>query len=339
MKFKQVVLASRPDGAASVGNFSLVDAEIQALAENEVLIKVSHFSLDPYMRGRMDDSKSYATPVPIGGVMEGEGVGTVVESRDPRFNVGDIVKGRTGWTQYSILNGDSLLNISETHAKSTTALGVLGMPGFTGWFGLNHFGRPKNGETLVVGAASGPVGSMVGQLAGQYGLKAIGIAGSDEKCALVKDEFEFSECLNHRSFSSAKDLRSRLKSVATDGVDIYFENVGGLVLNSVLPLMNDFGRIPVCGTIAWYDQKQSEDNMDLSKVWRSILVKRLSINGFIILNHWDLYPKFLSEVGPLVNSEKIKYVEDIVDGIENAPSAFLGLLEGKNLGKLLVRVN
>ncbi len=339
MKFKQVVLASRPDGAASVGNFSVVDAEIQALAENEVLIKVSHFSLDPYMRGRMDDSKSYAAPVPIGGVMEGEGVGTVVESRDPRFNIGDIVKGRTGWTQYSILDGDSLLNISGTHAKPTTALGVLGMPGFTGWFGLNHFGRPKNGESLVVGAASGPVGSMVGQLAEQYGLKAIGIAGSDKKCALVKNEFGFSECLNHRSFSSAKDLRSSLNSVATDGVDIYFENVGGLVLNSVLPLMNDFGRIPVCGTIAWYDQKQSEDNMDLSKVWRSILVKRLSINGFIILNHWDLYPKFLSEVGPLVNSEKIKYVEDIVDGIENAPTAFLGLLEGKNLGKLLVRVN
>jgi NADPH-dependent curcumin reductase CurA len=339
MKFKQVVLANRPDGAASVRNFSVVDAELQALAANEVLIKVSHFSLDPYMRGRMDDSKSYATPVPIGGVMEGEGVGTVVESRDPRFNVGDIVKGRTGWTQYSILDGDSLLNISGTHAKPTTALGVLGMPGFTGWFGLNHFGRPKNGEILVVGAASGPVGSMVGQLAEQYGLKAIGIAGSDEKCALVKNEFGFSECLNHRSFSSAKDLRSRLNSVAADGVDIYFENVGGLVLNSVLPLMNDFGRIPVCGTIAWYDQKQSEDNMDLPKVWRSILVKRLSINGFIILNHWDLYPKFLSEVGPLVDSEKIKYVEDIVDGIENAPSAFLGLLEGKNLGKLLIRVN
>ncbi len=225
----------------------------------------------------------------------------------------------------------------------TTALGVLGMPGFTGWYGLSELGRPKEGETLVVAAATGPVGSMVGQIAKAKGLRTIGVAGGADKCALATSKFGFDHCIDHKAYDTARDMNAALKDVCETGVDIYFENVAGKTLDAVLPLMNQFGRIPVCGMISWYnagnlgsDAGQWKDK--LPKLWRSILVKQLSVNGFIISNHWDLYGQFLREVGPMLTSGQIAYEEDIVDGLENAPNAFIGLLEGKNMGKLIVKV-
>jgi NADPH-dependent curcumin reductase CurA len=224
----------------------------------------------------------------------------------------------------------------------TAALGVLGMPGFTGWHGLTEYGRPQAGETLVVAAATGPVGSMVGQLARLAGLRTVGIAGGADKCELATGTFGFDACLDHRAYDTASDLRAALSEVCPDGIDIYFENVGGKVLEAVLPLMNNHGRIPVCGMISWYNAgglgAGAEAALSAPMLWRNILVKFLSVNGFIISNHWDRLPAFLGEVAPKVMSGEIKYVEDIAEGLENAPEAFMGLLQGKNVGKQIVKV-
>ncbi len=335
----RIVLASRPIGAPVPDNFRLESVPIPTPGPGEVLVRVHYMSLDPYMRGRMDDAKSYADPVPLGGTMEAGGVGEVIASNDPAFKPGDFAYGGFGWASHGCQPAAVLQKIDPGKGPITTALGVLGMPGFTGWFGLTEYGRPKSGETLVVAAATGPVGSMVGQIARLAGLRTIGIAGGAEKCALATELFGFDACLDHRAFDTASSLRKALAEVCPDGIDIYFENVGGKVFEAVLPLMNTFGRIPVCGMIAGYNATGVPEGPDrLPGLWRSVLVKQMSINGFIISNHFDRYPAFLAEVAPKVASGEIRYLEDIAEGLENAPATFIGMLEGRNVGKQIVKL-
>lgn len=333
---QKVTLASRPEGAPTPENFNLETAEVPEPAAGEVLVRVHYFSLDPYMRGRMSDAKSYAAPVPIGGTMEAGGVGEVIASEDSAFAPGDVVLGMTGWASHACLQAKSLRKLPPNLPPSL-ALGVLGMPGFTGWYGLNTIGQPKAGETLVVAAATGPVGSMVGQLAKAKGLRAIGIAGGADKCALAVDTFGFDACIDHRAYATASDLRRAISEATPDGIDIYFENVGGKVLEAVIPLLKPFARVPLCGTIAWYNDA-SPGALTLPEFWRAALVKFLHVQGFIIMNHWDRLPDFLSEVAPKVASGEIAYLEDIAEGIEAAPEAFMGLLEGRNNGKQIVKI-
>ncbi|MFC6688717.1 NADP-dependent oxidoreductase [Jhaorihella thermophila] len=338
-QMQRIVLASRPEAHATLDNFRLETAPVPTPGEGEVLVRVHYMSLDPYMRGRMSDAKSYAAPVPVGGTMEAGGVGEVIASNHPGYKPGDFAFGMFGWATHGCLPGDQLRKVDPTLAPISTALGVLGMPGFTGWVGFNEFGRPKAGETLVVAAATGPVGSMVGQLAKLAGLRAVGIAGGAEKCKLATETFGFDACIDHRAFDSAADLRRAIASECPDGVDIYFENVGGKVLEAVLPLMNNFGRIPVCGMISWYEPKEGEgEGLTAPMLWRTILVKFLSVNGFIIFNHYDRFGEFLREVGPKVASGEIRYLEDVAEGLENAPAAFLSMLKGGNKGKQIVKL-
>jgi hypothetical protein len=339
---QSITLASRPTGAPAAENFKLETSPLPTPGDGEVLVRVHYMSLDPYMRGRMDDAKSYAVPVPIGGTMEGGGVGQVLASNAPGFAQGDFVFGMFGWATHTVQPGKMLRKIDPNIAPITTALGVLGMPGFTGWHGLMEYGRPKAGETLVVAAATGPVGSMVGQLAKSLGLRTVGIAGGADKCALAVDTFGFDACIDHRAYDDARSLRAAIKAATPDGIDIYFENVGGKVLEAVMPLMNPHGRIPVCGMISWYNAgglgAGAEAPMSAPALWRPILVNFLSVQGFIISNHWDRYPTFLAEVAPKVIRGDIKVLEDIAKGLETAPKAFIGLLEGKNIGKQIVKL-
>ena len=338
---KRIALAERPKGVPTDKNFRLEEIAMPDPQDAEVLVEIKYMSLDPYMRGRMDDVKSYAKPVNVGDTMEGGAVGQVIASKSDKFAVGDFVFGQLGWASHGCAHETMLRKLDPTMAPITTALGVLGMPGFTGWYGLTELGRPKEGETLVVAAATGPVGSMVGQIAKTKGLRTIAVAGGEKKCGLATSKFGFDHCLNHKTFETGRDMNTALKEVCEKGVDIYFENVAGKTLDAVLPLMNQFGRIPVCGMISWYNAGNlgtEAGNDKLPKIWRSILVKQLSVNGFIISNHWDMYRQFLREVGPMVASGQIAYKEDIVEGLENAPNAFIGLLSGKNVGKLIVKV-
>lgn len=342
-QMQRIVLASRPDGTPTADNFRLETAALPTPAEGEILVRVEFMSLDPYMRGRMDDAKSYAKPVPVGGLMEGGSVGEVLVSNSKDFAPGDKVFGPFGWATHAAAPASLCRKIDPDLAPITTSLGALGMPGFTGWLGLTEFGRPKEGETLVVAAATGPVGSMVGQIAKSLGLRTVGIAGGADKCALATDHFGFDACLDHRAYDDAKSLREAIKEACPAGVDIYFENVGGKVLDAVLPLMNPHGRIPICGMIAWYNagglgaNAQSEA-LTAPRLWRTILVNFLSVNGFIISNHWNRFPEFLAEVGPKVGSGEVSIQEDITEGLENAPQAFIDLLTGGNVGKAIVKV-
>jgi NADPH-dependent curcumin reductase len=343
-QLRRIVLASRPDGAPTLDNFRLETAEIPQPGEGEILVKVEYMSLDPYMRGRMDDAESYAQPVPIGGLMEGGSVGEVIASNSPAFAVGDKAFGAFGWASHGVAKAAQCRKVDPDQAPITTSLGVLGMPGLTGWHGLMEYGRPKEGETLVVAAATGPVGSMVGQLAKSLGLRVVGIAGGKDKCDLAVSEFGFDACLDHRAYDDAKALRAALKDACPKGIDIYFENVGGKVLEAVLPLMNPHGRIPICGMIAWYNagglgEGAPDLGLTAPKLWRNILVKFLSVNGFIISNHWNRFPQFISEVAPKVADGSIAVKEDITEGLENAPQAFIDLLTGGNFGKAIVKVS
>ena len=339
----RVALASRPTGAPEAANFSYDSALIPTPGEGEVLVRVHYMSLDPYMRGRMDDAKSYAAPVPIGGTMEAGGVGEVIASNSPYFAPGDFAFGMFGWATHGVQPANMLRKIDPNQMPITTALGVLGMPGFTGWYGLTELGKPKAGETLVVAAATGPVGSMVGQVARLAGLRTVGIAGGADKCKLATETFGFDACLDHRAYADAKSLRADLKQACPDGVDIYFENVGGKVLEAVMPLMNPHGRIPICGMISWYNAGglgagASDPGLSAPGLWRTILVNFLSVNGFIISNHFDRYPEFLGQVAPKVAGGEIRYIEDIAEGLENAPKAFMSMLGGGNMGKQIVKV-
>ena len=340
---QQMTLAARPVGAPKDSDFALVEKPLPKPAEGEVLVRLHAFSLDPYMRGRMDDAKSYAAPVPIGGVMEAGGVGEVIASQSPHFTVGDMAFGMFGWVSHGCLPAIQLRKLDDA-LPTSTALGVLGMPGFTGWYGITRLGRPKAGETLVVAAATGPVGSMVGQMAKARGLRTVAIAGGADKCALALEKFGFDAAIDHHAHENASSLRKAIAEAAPKGIDIYFENVGGKVFEAVLPLMNTFGRIPVCGMISGYNAGAlgggavAEGPDRLPVLWRSILVKQMSVNGFIISNHYDEYPTFLKEVAPLVATGQLAYLEDIVEGLENAPRAFMGLLEGRNIGKQIVKL-
>ncbi|TNF58278.1 MAG: NADP-dependent oxidoreductase, partial [Rhodobacteraceae bacterium] len=335
---RRIVLARRPDGLPSPEDFRLETAPIPDPGEGEVLVEVLWLSLDPYMRGRMDDARSYAQAVAIGGKMEGGAVGRVIASRDAAFVPGDHVMGPFGWASHAVARGREVRRLDPDAAPLSTALGVLGMPGFTGWHGLHAYGRPQKGETLVVAAATGPVGSMVGQLAQAAGLRVVGIAGGPDKCRLATQLFGFDACLDHRAYPDAKSLREALGTACPQGIDVYFENVGGVVLDAVLPLMNVGGRIPVCGMIAWYNAGGLGANAGgtrdlLPRTWRTILVNRLSVTGFIISDHWGRLPEFLADVAPRVAAGEIAYLEDVAEGLEAAPEAFIGMLQGRNRGK------
>jgi NADPH-dependent curcumin reductase CurA len=298
---------------------------------------VQYLSLDPYMRGRMDDRKSYAPPAPLGGVMPGESVATVVSSRHPGYSEGDIVLAHTGWRTHALSDRADLRKLDPAVAPVTTGLGVLGMPGFTAYGGLRVVGKPAPGETVVVAAASGPVGSLVGQLAKIAGARSVGIAGGPEKSAYVKDELGFDAAVDHR----AMDFAAQLAAVCPDGIDVYFENVGSAVWQAVLPLLNKFARVPVSGLIAHYNDAETGDDTDrLPATMLAILRKSLTVRGFI---NYDFasehFPAFLREVGAGIADGRIRYREDIVDGLDKAPEAFIGMLERRNFGKLIVRVD
>jgi NADPH-dependent curcumin reductase CurA len=333
---KQIHLVSRPQGEASAANFKLVEAAVPALADGQVLVRHHFLSLDPYMRGRMNESKSYALPQPLDAVMIGGTVGEVVESKSERYKPGDKVVGMGGWQQYSVVDGNArglLQKVDTTHIPLSAYLGAVGMPGMTAWYGLMKICEPKAGETVCVSAASGAVGSAVGQLAKAKGCHAIGIAGGQEKCNYVVNELGFDACIDYKLHADGKALYKALKEAAPEGIDCYFENVGGMILDTVMLRMNAFGRIAMCGMIAGYDgQPLPMQNPAL------ILVSRLKVQGFIVSEHMELWPEGLGEMGQLVATGKLKYRETVAQGIESAPEAFLGLLKGKNFGKQLVKL-
>ena len=333
---RQIVLAARPHGRPKPSDFRLEETAIPTPSAGQVLLRVRYLSLDPYMRNRMDDRKSYAKPVPLGGVMDGESVATVLASRHPGYSKGDIVLAQTGWRTHALSDRADLRKLDPAVAPVTTGLGVLGMPGFTAYGGLRVIGKPAPGETVVVAAASGPVGSLVGQLAKIAGARAVGIAGRPEKCAFVKNELRFDAAIDHR----AADFPAQLAGACSDGIDVYFENVGGAIWQAVLPLLNNFARVPVCGLIAQYNGVGKGDGTDrLPATMREILSKSLTVRGFINYEFAEQhYAEFLHEVGAGVADGRIRYREDIVDGLENAPEAFIGMLEGRNFGKLIVRI-
>jgi NADPH-dependent curcumin reductase CurA len=330
----RILLAARPEGRPKPADFRLERAPVPEPADGQVLLRTLYLSLDPYMRGRMNAARSYAKPVEIGEVMEGGTVGRVEKSRHPDFAEGDIVLAYSGWQAFALSDGAGLRKLDPKAAPVSTALGVLGMPGFTAYAGLLTIGRPKPGETVVVAAASGAVGSAVGQIARIKGARAVGIAGGADKCRFVRDELGFDAVVDHR----APDFSDQLKAACPDGIDVYFENVGGPVWDAVFPLLNDFARIPVCGLIAQYNRIDHRGADRLPVVMREVLSRSLTIRGFIQREFADQRPAFYTDMTGWIADGRVRYREDIVDGLENAPEAFIGLLEGKNFGKLVVRV-
>ena len=333
---RQIVLAKRPTGKPESVNFRLEETSMPVPKDGQVLCKTIYLSLDPYMRGRMNAGKSYAPPVEIDEVMGGGTVGQVIESKNSEFRAGDFVFGYGGWQEFWVQQGKELKKVDSQIAPISTATGVLGMPGVTAYTGLLNIGQPKKGETVVVAAASGAVGSVVGQIAHIKGARAVGIAGSEEKCKFVTEEFGFDACVNHNS----PDFAEALKNACPDGIDVYFENVSGKVFETVMPLLNDFARIPVCGLIALYNATELPPGPNLTPLlMRDILVKRLTFRGFIVWDYASQEKEALTELAKWIKEGKLHYREDIVDGLEKAPEAFMGLLEGKNFGKLVVQVS
>jgi NADPH-dependent curcumin reductase CurA len=327
---QRVLLKRRPTGAPTTADFEIIDSPIPDPNDGEVLVRGIYLSLDPYMRGRISGARSYAKPVDVGAVMEGRVVGQVARSRDPRFQEGDYVFGGYGWQLYSAVPADGLVELDPAEAPVSTALGVLGMPGLTAYVGLNDIGRPQPGESVVVSAASGAVGAVAGQLAKRAGARVIGIAGGPEKCRYVEEELRFDACIDHRS----TNLGSALDAVCSNGVDVYWENVGGDVQQTVFPRLNDFGRIVMCGMVSEYNDVEPRPGPNLMSAVR----KRLKIQGFIVSDQWQRLGEYRTLAAPLVRSGELKYREHIVDGLDRAPEAFIGLLGGRNFGKLLVRL-
>lgn len=333
---KQIILDNRPQAEAVAGNFKLVTGETPPLKDGEVLVRHHFLSLDPYMRGRMNDAKSYAAPQPLGQVMQGGTVGEVVESRNARFAVGDQVVGFGGWQEYSVVDGNQpgvLRKVDTTHVPLSHYLGAVGMPGVTAWYGLVKIIEPKEGQTIVVSAASGAVGSALGALAKARGCRAVGIAGGPDKCKYVTDELGFDACVDYKQHKDAHSLSKAVKQACPDGVDGYFENVGGMVMDAVMLRMNAFGRIALCGMIAGYDGQPIP--MQYPQL---ILTNRLLVQGFIVSEHMDVWPQALQELGTLVGSGKLRPRESMAQGLEAAPEAFLGMLKGRNFGKQLVKL-
>jgi NADPH-dependent curcumin reductase CurA len=336
---KQIHLASRPEAEASTANFRFVEAPVpepDSLAEGQVLVRHHFLSLDPYMRGRMNDAKSYAVPQKLDTVMGGGTVGEVVASRHPGYQPGDKVVGMGGWQQYSLVDAaqpGALRKVDTAHVPLSAYLGAVGMPGVTAWYGLMKICEPVAGATIAVSAASGAVGSVVGQLAKAKGCRAIGIAGGTAKCAYVVDELGFDACIDYKAHPDPKSLYRALADATPDGIDGYFENVGGAVLDAVLARMNAFGRIAMCGMISGYDGAP----IPLAHP-ALILQSRLRVEGFIVSEHMEVWPQALAELGSMVANGRLKYRESIAEGIESAPDAFIGLLKGRNFGKQLVKL-
>ncbi|KVD69795.1 hypothetical protein WS62_13625 [Burkholderia sp. ABCPW 14] len=332
---RRIVLNSRPKGAPTPENFRIETAPPPAPAQGQVLLRTVWLSLDPYMRGRMSDAPSYAPPVEIGGVMVGGTVSRVVSSTVPAFRDGDLVLSNNGWQDYALSDGSDLMPLAGVEHPSH-ALGVLGMPGFTAYFGLLEIGQPKAGETVVVAAASGAVGSVVGQIAKLKGCRIVGIAGGADKCRHVTETLGFDACIDHRD----PDFAKKLADACPNGIDVYFENVGGAVFDAVLPRLNVGARVPVCGLIAHYNDSALPPGPNrLPQLTSMLLRKRIKMQGFIILDHYaDVYPAFLKEMREWVAQGEVKLREDVVEGLEAAPQALIGLLDGKNFGKLVVRV-
>ena len=333
---RQILLDNRPQGEAVASNFKLVTTDTPSLKDGEVLVRHHYLSLDPYMRGRMNDSKSYAASQPLGEVMIGGTVGEVVDSKHPKFAAGDKVVGMGGWQEYSVVDGNApgmLRKVDTTHVPLSFYLGAVGMPGVTAWYGLVKIIAPKPGATVVVSAATGAVGSAFAALAKARGLRVVGIAGGPEKCRYAVEELHFDECIDYRQHPDVKTMSKALKDACPNGIDGYFENVGGYILDAVLLRTNAFARIALCGMIAGYDgQPLPLQNPAL------ILVNRLTIEGFIVSEHMEVWPEALKELGTLVATGQLKPRETIAEGIESAPEAFLGLLKGKNFGKQLVKL-
>ena len=333
---QQIHLVSRPDGEASAANFALVQAPLGEPKDGQVLVRNHFLSLDPYMRGRMNDAKSYAKPQPLGEVMQGGTVGEVVASKHPKYQVGDTVVGGGGWQQYALFDAATagvLRKVDTAHVPLSAYLGAVGMPGVTAWYGLMKICQPKAGQTVVVSAASGAVGSAVGQLAKTRGCRAVGIAGGADKCAYVTGELGFDACVDYKAHRDPKALYAALEEATPDGVDGSFENVGGAVLDVTLARMNAFGRIALCGMISGYDGAPIPMQQP-----QLLLQSRLTIEGFIVSEHMEVWPEALKELGMLVATGKLKYRESVAVGIESAPQAFLGLLKGRNFGKQLVKL-
>ena len=331
MTNRQIILRSRPEGAPTDENFEIIETPVLPAGEGGVLRKTIYLSLDPYMRGRMSDAPSYAASVAIGQTMVGHTVSQVIESNNPAFASGDLVVGYDGWQEYGLSSGKELRKLDPTSAPISTALGVLGMPGMTAYVGLLDIGQPKPGETVVVSAASGAVGSIVGQIAKIKGCRAVGVAGSKEKCEYVVRELGFDACVNYKS----ETFRDDLATACPSGIDVYFENVGGAVLAAVLRILNVNARIPLCGLISDYNATQTPAGPNL----RPLLVKRAMMKGFIVSDHGDRAPAFQKDCSAWLREGRLKYREDIVDGFERTPSAFLKLFDGTNFGKLIVRVS
>ncbi len=336
---RQILLASRPQGEATTDNFKLIESPVPSQAElsdGQVVVKHHFLSLDPYMRGRMNESKSYAEPQPLNTVMLGGTVGEVVASKHPKFAVGDQVLGMGGWQEYAVVDANvrgAIHKVDTTHIPLSAYLGSVGMPGVTGWYGLVKIINPKASETVVVSAASGAVGSVVGQLAKARGCRVVGFAGGADKCKYVVDELGFDACIDYKAHPDSRSLYKALKDATPDGIDGYFENVGGAILDAVMARMNAFGRIAMCGMIAGYDGQP----MPLANP-AMILVSRLKIEGFIVSEHPEVWPDATQELGAMVATGKLKFRESIAQGIASAPEAFLGLLKGKNFGKQLVKL-
>jgi NADPH-dependent curcumin reductase CurA len=327
--FQRIVLASRPRGAVVPENFRLETVPVPELGADDVLVRNHFLSLDPYMRGRMSEAKSYASAQVLNETMIGGTAGEVVASNHPDFAVGDTVVGMLGWAEMGVSDGALLRKVDATSIALSAYLGVLGMPGMTAWYGVNQILRPVRGETILVSAASGAVGSAVGQLAKLQGCHAVGIAGGPEKCAYVVEELGFDACIDYKAGNVAADLAA----AAPNGIDTLFENVGGAGFDAALPLMNPFGRIALCGLIAGYNG----DDLAVRNM-RFILTSRLSMRGFIVTEHLDLWPQGLGELGQLVADGKLKYRETVAPGLAAAPEAFIGLLKGRNFGKQIVRL-
>ncbi|SDG80673.1 hypothetical protein SAMN04488136_10323 [Vibrio xiamenensis] len=332
---RRIVLASRPVGAPTADNFRLESVAKPTIADGEVLLHTEYLSLDPYMRGRMSDAKSYAEPVAIDAVMVGGTVSRVVESKHADFAVGEWVLSYAGWQDYAVSKGEGLLKLGQNPQNPSHALGVLGMPGFTAYMGLLDIGQPQAGETVVVAAATGAVGSMVGQIAKIKGCKVVGIAGGADKCEFAKQTLGFDECIDHR----AADFADQLANACDSGIDVYFENVGGKVFDAVLPLLNSKARVPLCGLISQYNNTSLPDGPDrMAMLMGQLLIKRIKMQGFIIFDDYGhRYNEFAQDMSQWVAQGKIHYREHVVEGLENAPQAFIGLLEGQNFGKLVVK--
>ncbi|MFZ3125404.1 MAG: NADP-dependent oxidoreductase [Acidovorax sp.] len=333
---QQIVLDNRPQGEAVAGNFRLMAVDTPALKDGEVLVRHHYLSLDPYMRGRMNDSKSYAASQPLGEVMIGATVGEVAESKNPKYAVGDKVMGLGGWQEYSVVDGNAvgvLRKVDTTHVPLSHYLGAVGMPGVTAWYGLVKIIAPKTGDTVVVSAATGAVGSAFAALAKARGCRVVGIAGGTEKCRYAVEELGFDMCIDHRGHSDVKSLSEALQEACPNGIDGYFENVGGWIMDAVMLRMNAFSRIALCGMIAGYDGAPLPmANPAL------ILINRMKIEGFIVSEHMEVWPEALQELGTLVGTGKLRPRETVAQGIAAAPEAFLGLLKGRNFGKQLVKL-